>query len=118
MRKPLRHEAMTLLEIMVVIVIMSLLATAVAVSVLKSLEDSRTRDTNIRARTIQTVATAYVMDEGDCPTIGDLENRLDPTTEHTDAWGGAFVIECDGNVIHVRSAGADGQPRTEDDLGF
>ena len=109
---------MTLLEIMVVIVIMASIATAASIGILGHLEDVRKKNTNIRARTIQTVATAHIMDEGDCPTVDDLEDRLDPTTEHTDGWGRAFTIECDGHVVHVRSRGPDGQQGTEDDLGF
>lgn len=110
---------MTLLEIMVVVMIMAAIASAVAVSVMKAWRDAQNRNTLSRARTIQSAAATYVMDRGHCPSMEDLEaGHLDPTTEHTDAWGRAFAIECDDLVIHVRSAGADGQSNTEDDIGF
>lgn len=61
------------------------------------------------------------MDEGgDCPTVEDLARAdiLDKTTDPNDGWGHPFAIECEENLVHVRSSGADGALGTEDDLGF
>ena len=110
---------MTLLEIMVVVMIIAAIASAVGISVLHSWAIAQQRDTEARARTIQSAATAHLLEGGDCPSLGDLEEeRLDPTTKHTDAWGHDFSIECDGNVIHVWSPGKDGERGTDDDVGF
>lgn len=120
-RRKRRCEGMTLIEIMVVVIIMSLIAGAVAINVMKNLEQARIHDTKTRARTIQTAAIAYMMQEapGACPRVNDLESQLDPTTKRTDAWGNEFAITCDeGEVVHAMSPGPDGNPGTEDDLGF
>lgn len=114
-----KQDGMTLLEIMVVVMIIAAIASAVGVSVLNSWGSAQRRDTEARARTIQSAATAHLVEGGDCPTVSDLEKeRLDPTTKHSDAWGHEFSIECDGNVIHVSSPGKDGEQGTDDDIGF
>ena len=119
-RKRSRTEGMTLIEMMVVIVIMALITVAAGINVMQSLETARKRDTKIRARTIQGAAIGLLMDSpsGACPTVRDLEtaNLLDPTTEHTDAWGNAFEITCEENAVHVRSPGKDGRLESEDDI--
>lgn len=116
-----RRAGMTLIEILVVLVIMSAIASAVGFAVVKNLERSRIQDTKTRARTIQAAVAAYLMDNiGKCPNVDDLVRAdiLDSTTDHRDAWGRPFVIECEGTTIHVKSTGSDGQPGTVDDLGF
>lgn len=110
---------MTLIEIMVVIVIMAIIAVAVGINVIDAIENARRQDTKVRARTIQTAVKMYLMDVGgECPSMGDLADQLDSTTEHTDAWKHDFEIECDGSTVHVRSPGPDGQLGNEDDIGF
>jgi type II secretory pathway pseudopilin PulG len=111
---------MTLIEIMVVLVIMTAIASAVALGVMDALSRANKRDTLTRARTIQAAATGHLLDGGECPQVADLarENILDVTTEHTDAWGNAFHVECEETVVHVRSPGPDEVLGTEDDIGF
>ncbi|HEX2675153.1 MAG TPA: prepilin-type N-terminal cleavage/methylation domain-containing protein [Polyangiales bacterium] len=118
----MRHAGFSLLEILVVLVVMSLMASAVAWNQMKSLDNSRRHETVTRARTIQSVTQAYLMESSTrrCPTIDELAKggSLDRTTDHRDGWGGAFLIECDDDTVHVRSAGHDGVMNTEDDVGF
>lgn len=111
---------MTLIEMMVVIVIMALVAVAAGINVIKALDTAKVNDTKTRARTIQSAAIGLLLEDSsqDCPTVADLESRerLDPTTEHTDAWGNAFSISCEENVINVRSPGRDGELNSDDDI--
>jgi general secretion pathway protein G len=116
-----RREGMTLIEIMVVLLIMSAIASAVGFAVISNLRKAHERETATRARTIQTAVIAYVAEKpAECPTMQDLlqDEILDKTTDHRDAWGHAFTIECDGSTAHVRSSGQDGQMGTGDDIGF
>jgi general secretion pathway protein G len=116
-----RRAGMTLIEILVVLVIMGSIASAVAFSVLKSLNQSRIQNTKTRARTIQAAVVAYKLEHGaDCPDVAALQKTdiLDSTTDHNDAWSRAFTIECTASTIHVWSAGPDGATGTEDDIGF
>ena len=120
-RKRRRQEGMTLIEIMVVLVIMTAMASAVAVGVLHSWNEAKKRDTATRARTLQAVAVSYIFDHSDeCPSVADLERGqvLDPTTQHTDGWGHDFAITCDDATVHVKSGGPDGVLGTPDDIGF
>jgi general secretion pathway protein G len=116
-----RRQGMTLIELMAVMVIMATMASAVALGVMKYMEDARRRETQTRARAIQSGAIAYLMDTpGECPGVEELTRRniLDSTTDARDGWGHAFTIDCEDDTVHVRSRGKDGQFGTEDDLGF
>ena len=116
-----RRQGFTLIEIMVVLVIMGAVASAVGFSVITSLKRSREKDAGTRARTIQSAVVAYLMDHpGACPTVDDMlkDDILDRTTNAKDPWDHAYLIECEGSVVHVHSSGDDGQAGTEDDIGF
>jgi prepilin-type N-terminal cleavage/methylation domain-containing protein len=112
---------MTLIEVMVVMVIMAAMAAAAAIGIMRSWNNAKKHDTATRARTIQSAATAYLMEQGgECPTVEELARTdiLDKTTQHTDGWGQAFTIECEDTAIHVRSPGPDATLGTDDDIGF
>lgn len=117
-----RRAGMTLVEVMAVLIIMAIIASAIGISVMKAMSDANKRATATDARAIQGAATQYVLENprDGCPDVHDLmENgTLDPTRDNTDAWGNEFLIECDANAIHVKSAGEDGQFGTDDDIGF
>ena len=112
---------MTLIEVMVVLVIMVMISGAVAIGVMKSFGVAKKRETETRARTIQSAATAYLLEGNEgCPQVEELARAdyLDRTTDPRDGWGHAFALECDGHTVHVRSAGEDGALGNDDDLGF
>jgi general secretion pathway protein G len=116
-----RREGISLIEIMVAMVIMAMVAGAMAIGAMSAWNNAQQQESRTRARTLQSAVTMYLFNTGgDCPGIEDLvrEAILDPTTDHDDGWGNAFAIECDENVVHVKSAGPDETMGTEDDLGF
>jgi general secretion pathway protein G len=119
-RRRKRTVGMTLVEIMIVIIIMGLIATAVGVAVLPQLNRAREDQTRADAQQVQSAAVLYLGQHpsADCPTVEDLVEAgvLDRTRRTTDAWDRPFTIECDGNDVWVISAGADGQMGTEDDI--
>jgi prepilin-type N-terminal cleavage/methylation domain-containing protein len=120
-RRRRRQAGFNLIEITVVLLIVSALATAVTMGVMKHWRDARIKESRTRARTIQEAVTSYLMGEsGDCPTVADLRQNgeLDPTTDSNDAWGNSFLVACEDNVIHVHSAGPDEEHGTADDVGF
>jgi general secretion pathway protein G len=121
-RAPRRRRAgMTLVEIMIVVIIMALIATAVGMAVLPALQDARRRQAQADAATMQSAALAYLVQSGraECPTASELEESgvLNAQTRARDPWDHEFVIECEGDAISVRSMGPDGQLGTEDDVG-
>ncbi len=119
-RRRLRREAMTLVEIMVVVIIMALIATAVGVAVLPSLKKSQVKNTRTDAQAVRAAVTMYLAENPgeDCPTVDDLleGGYLDKGRRTTDAWDNDFQIECEGDNVVVISAGPDGQFGTEDDI--
>ena len=119
-RDPRRQHGMTLVEIMIVVIIMALIATAVGVAVLPRLKQARIDSTRTDARTVASAVEMYVAENpgGDCPGMEDLTSGgyINSSARTADAWDNGFSIECDGDDIIVISAGPDGQMGTEDDI--
>lgn len=111
---------MTLVEIMIVVIIMALIATAVGVAVLPALGRARVNQTRSDSQAVRSAVLLYLGQEpgADCPTMEQLleAGTIDHSRRTTDAWDHPFLIECDGEDIIVRSNGPDGQPGTEDDI--
>ncbi len=110
---------MTLIEIMIVVVIMALIATAVGVAVLPQLEKAKERTTTSDVQAIDSAVQLFLMQGGnDCPTVEDLieDGYLDDSKNTVDPWDGDYSIECNGDNITVISSGSDRQPGTEDDI--
>jgi general secretion pathway protein G len=124
------ERGMTLIEILVVLVILSLIATAVAVNVVGRAEDARKE----RAKTdVQRIASdgveAFKVMRGRYPTTEEgLKLLMDEkflkanSTEGKllDPWQHEYVYIYPGQVhpdaFDVKSYGPDGQPGTPDDI--
>lgn len=120
LRRMRSAEGMTLVEIMIVVIIMALIATAVGVAVLPRLEKARIDSTETSAQQIRSAVTMYLAENpaGGCPNVDDLVQGgfLDEDKSLTDAWDQDFDIECQGTRVSVVSAGPDKQFGTEDDI--
>ena len=120
LRRRRGEEAMTLIEIMIVIVIMALIGTGVTLALLPSLERARIRDTESAVQTVRGAAIQFRAENpGDgCPSIDDLAEQqyLDSGRRLQDAWEQDFEIACEGRDIIVTSPGPDGQFGNEDDI--
>ena len=118
--RPRRRAGMTLIEIMIVVIIMALIATAVGVAVLPRLKQARIDSSHTDAQSVRGTAVMFIMENpgSDCPSIEDLleGGYVDRGRRTTDAWDRAFVIECEGEDVTVISAGPDGEMGTEDDI--
>ncbi|MEM6960317.1 MAG: type II secretion system protein [Myxococcota bacterium] len=120
-RKRDRQEGMTLVEIMIVVIIMALMATAVGVAVLPQLESARRSSSRTDASALQGAVTIYIAQNAraGCPTVEDLieSGLLDRSKRTTDAWDNDFRIECNGLNVEVVSNGPDGVPSEDDVYG-
>ena len=120
-RRPSRaREGMTLVEIMIVVIIMALIATAVGVAVLPRLKRARIDSTKADAQTVRSAVQMYLGDHpgGECPSIEKLveDGQLDRSKRTSDAWDRPFQIECEGDDVTVVSPGPDGQLGSDDDI--
>ncbi len=118
-RRARRTEGMTLVEIMIVVIIMALIATAVGIAVLPQFTKAKEKTAESDVQTIDSAVQLYIMHGGaDCPTVEDLleDGSLEEGKNTIDPWNNDYIIECDGDNITVISSGADGQPNTEDDI--
>lgn len=109
------QRGFTIMEIMIVLLIITILATGVTVAVIPQLNKAKIRTTCVRRAAVLSVAEMYYAESGECPTIDDLKDSLkgDPV----DAWDQEFKIECSSDdEIMVISSGKDKNFGTEDDL--
>lgn len=119
LRRRRRVEGMTLVEIMIVVIIMALIATAVGIAVIPRWRKAQIDTARTDAQSIRSAVQLYLMDHNDCPSSAqDLQEGgyLDRSKRATDPWDEPFRIECEGDEIYVLSAGPDKQWDTEDDI--
>jgi len=118
-RRRLR-EAMTLVEIMIVVTIMALIAAAVGVAVIPRINEARRTQARTDAQSIRGAAERYFLSNSNaqCPTVANLieAQEISTQTRTTDPWNKEFRIECRGNEIFVSSGGPDGEFGGEDDV--
>jgi general secretion pathway protein G len=109
---------MTLIEIMVVMVIMALVATAAGFAILPQLKKAKIKQSSGDAKAVASAAELYLSEHDNCPTVQELitDKILDQKKNTKDSWGHDFSIECDQDGVTVRSAGPDEQMGTEDDI--
>lgn len=117
-----RERGMTLIEIMVVIVILGLIASAVAVNVVGQMSKARVDTAKNDVRKIADGVDTFKVMKGRYPTTEEglpsliKENILKPNKEGKllDPWGHEYVYLYPGqahpDAYDVKSYGADGQP--------
>jgi len=118
-RRKKRLEGMTLVEIMVVVIIMTLIASAVGVAVFQQKKKADVKDTKMGAAAVSSACTLWISEHaGQCPSVQQLmdDGDLDAHKRTKDAWDHDFTIECNDDGVTVKSAGPDGQMGTEDDI--
>jgi hypothetical protein len=72
----------------------------------------------VAAASVRSAASTVLEHDGRCPTVEDLkrEHMLDGSFTPRDAWGNAYVIQCDGAGVTVLTAGPDRKLGTHDDI--
>jgi len=113
-----RQSGMTLIEIMIVMVIMALVATAAGFAIIPQLNKAKIKQTSTDAKAIASAAELYMAEHDECPNVDDLiSDRILAKDKNTkDAWNNDFSIDCDEDGATVRSAGPDEQMGSEDDI--
>jgi general secretion pathway protein G len=115
-----RTRGMTLIEIMVVVMIIAMVASAVGVNVLGASDDARKQQATAETATLTQTAEAYLASHPNepCPSVRDLmqANMLSNRSDDRDPWENPYAIDCDPGIVQARSAGPDGIFDNEDDI--
>jgi general secretion pathway protein G len=113
-------RAVTLVEVLIVVAIMSLIATTVVVAVIPKFQQAQNDTALQSAREIRSAVTRWRASRGgtDCPTVSQLvaDKEIDTASKVDDPWGSQFKIACTDDEVTVTSAGRDKKENTADDL--
>ena len=109
---------MTLIEVMIVVIIMALIATAVGMAVVPIFLDQQNKTAETECGTIRSAVQTWQLEDASCPTVHDLvEARILNRQQRTvDPWGNDYRVECIDDEAVVSSAGRDGIFDTDDDV--
>jgi general secretion pathway protein G len=119
-------RGMTLLEIMVVIAIIGIVATAVSVGVVGALGRAKVNSCKIQISTIRGALTRYNADNGDYPSQlsalieGGQNAYIEDEKKLKDPWNNEFLYnypsQKEGRQYDLCSKGPDKREGTEDDI--
>lgn len=112
-------RGMTLIEIMIVVVIMGLIASAVGIGVFNQAKKAREQTAQQEVRAIEHAVQLWQQDHpSGCPTVAQLQadRVLDNHTRSKDPWDNDYSVSCENGDVTVRSKGPDGQEGTDDDI--
>jgi type II secretory pathway pseudopilin PulG len=111
-----------LVEIVVTVAIIAMISAAVTVGIMKIAERQKISLTRTNGETLRTAVKMWRTSENDgssCPSVPTLiaDGMLDRgKAAKTDAWGQAWVIQCQDFDATIVSYGPDKLPDTEDDI--
>lgn len=113
----------TLVELLLVVAILGVLATVAIMNTAGLMGDAQAKATRSSIAAIEQAARVYEIRVGKYPDsidsltqpMGDKPALLDDKARN-DAWGNPFQVRRNGNAVEIRSAGADGQLNTSDDI--
>ena len=113
-------RGVTLVEVLIVVAIMSLIATTVVVAVIPKFQGAQNDTALNSAREIRNAVVRWRATRGgdECPTVTQLrsDKEIDTASKIDDPWGSQFKITCAEDEITVTSPGRDKKEGTADDL--
>jgi general secretion pathway protein G len=121
-RRAVRAAArgVTLVEVLIVVAIMSLIATTVVVAVIPKFQKAQEDTALNSAREIRNAVVRWRATRGgdQCPTVSQLvsDKEIDTASKIDDPWGSQFKIVCGEDEVTVSSPGRDKKEGSADDL--
>lgn len=113
-------RGVTLIEVMIVVLILSLIATGVTVAVMPKYKQAQISTAENNAREVRNAANRWrATHPGDqCPTISQLvqDKEIDSASKTDDPWGSAYKVVCTEDDVSVFSPGPDKREGTADDI--
>ncbi len=114
------ERGVTLVEVMIVVLIISMVAGGAAVFALPRYREAQIKSAETWARTIRAAVQNWQSSSNEisCPTVSQLvqEKHLDSGTSTVDPWGQAFTLTCTEDEVFVLSNGPDKKKGTKDDI--
>ncbi len=113
------QAGMTLVEIMIVVVIMGLIASAVGIAVFDQAKRARVDTAGQEVRTLEHAIELWRQDHpSGCPTVERLvsDGILNRRQRTKDPWDNDYQISCEGGDVAVHSKGPDGIDGNDDDV--
>ncbi len=114
-----RMRGMTLVEIMIVVVIMGLIASAVGLAVFDQAKKAKKDTAGQEVRTMEHAIELWRQDHPQgCPNVERLvsDGVLNRRQRTKDPWDNEYMISCEGGEANVHSKGPDGIDGNEDDV--
>lgn len=116
----IRRSGMTRVELMALLGVVGVLASAAGVSMVRAMGDGAMEEARAEVDALTTAANAYIRAHGDrrCPTVSHLRDArlVAEDTSHLDPWNVPFAIDCEGGEARALSAGPDQRYDTTDDI--
>jgi general secretion pathway protein G len=112
-------RGVTLVEVLIVVAIMSLIATTVVVAVIPKFKGAQVETALASARELRNAATRWRARGTDqCPTVSQLvsDKEIDTAAKTDDPWGSQYKIVCTEDEIIVSCPGPDKKEGTADDV--
>ena len=113
-------RGVTLIEVMIVVLILSLIATGVTVAVMPKFKQAQIETATNNAREVRNAVNRWRATRGgdQCPTISQLvqDKEIDSASKTDDPWGSAYKIACTEDEVTVFSPGPDKREGTQDDI--
>ena len=113
-------RGVTLVEVLIVVAIMSLIATTVVVAVIPKFQKAQEDTALNSARELRNAVMRWRATRGGdaCPTVAQLvsDKEIDTASKTDDPWGSPFKIACGEDEVTVTSLGKDKKEGSNDDL--
>jgi general secretion pathway protein G len=114
-------RGMTLVEIMIVVTIMASIMGVVGVYVFGALDRANVKEAGMEIQKLNQLVEQHFINESQVPeNLQELTEGPAPYTQSipTDPWGNEYIYNAEGGRNYqIYSAGPDGEPGTEDDIG-
>jgi general secretion pathway protein G len=114
------QRGMTLIEVLIVVAIMSILATVVGFALFQLHFREQKKIARLSASSLRRVAATWRLNRtGDeCPNFVRLraDGFIDRESSSTDPWGSPYLITCAEDDVTVLSPGPDRKTGTADDI--
>jgi general secretion pathway protein G len=113
-------RAVTLIEVLIVVAILSLVSAGVAVAVIPKFRQAQVETATTNAREIRNAVNRWRATRGgsECPTVSQLvqDKEIDSAAKIDDPWAQPFKIQCTEDDTTVSSPGPDKKENTKDDI--